>query len=133
MKARLWQKPNTSLKDGMIPQNSPLISTQEQYTPVYIQPAPTNHTNQPSFLGNIPQTAMNYRHAHLLQQQFPMNYNAPSAFSFARNPQQINMNFPPQTQFMNRNVSFIYSTIFLILSILSAFCFSTELLVYTNN
>jgi hypothetical protein len=108
MKARLWQKPITSLKDSMInpfiPQNSSLISTQEQYTPVYIQPTLNNHTNQSSFLGNIPQTAMNYRPTQIMQQHVPMNYHGPSALSFARNVQHMNMNFPQQTQFINRNV-----------------------------
>jgi hypothetical protein len=118
MKACLWQKPPVSPNDGIIKpsENSLSISTQEQYTPVYIQSVPTSHTNPSPFLRNISQqqTPMNYRPRQIIQQQhLPINYNVnilshqhnvPSTFPFATNSQQINMNYYPQTQYINRNV-----------------------------
>ncbi len=58
----------------------PSIPTQKQYSPVYIQPVPTNHT-----ISNLPQQYYNTNISTL-------------------HPQQIPMNFQQQTQFMNRNV-----------------------------
>ncbi|CAF3839195.1 unnamed protein product [Adineta steineri] len=117
MKACLWQKPVVSPSDNIIkpsiPTKSSPISTQERYAPVYLQSIPTSHTNQSSFLRNIPQqhTTIHYHPTQILQHQqqqqqqhLPMSYNIlQHPHPFATNPQPINMNFYPQTQFVNRN------------------------------
>ncbi|UJR09182.1 hypothetical protein I4U23_013430 [Adineta vaga] len=121
MKACLWQKPPMPSNDGLTKQSlPPKSSIQEQYTSNYLPPAappPTNHANPSSFLRNLSQqpTTMNYHPTQILQQQrqpIPLNYNVnilqhqhtiPTTLPYATNPQQFNMNFYPQTHFVNRN------------------------------
>lgn len=124
MKACLWQKnqtpTNSSTKDSSITQNSSSNSIQEQYTPVYIQTIPMNHTNSSLSHGHISQqrTALKPRPMQLLQQYLPINYNSnlsshqhniPSTVLFTTNMQPYGMNYYPQTPYMNRNVCFITS------------------------
>ncbi|CAF4084163.1 unnamed protein product, partial [Rotaria sp. Silwood2] len=123
MKACLWQKPIISLNDGtkdsFIPKTFSLPSTQEQITPVYIQTIPINHTNQSSIVGNLSQQQQQQatfkpRHIQAFQQYLPMNYNSnilshphniPSTLLFTTNMQPLNMNYYPQTHYINRNHS----------------------------
>lgn len=123
MKACLWQKSliplNETIKDLSVSQSSSSNSTQEPYPPVYIQTIPMNHTNQTSSLGNLSQqqTAFKSRHVQVLQQYLPMNYNSntsshqqtmPPTVLFTGNMQPLAMNYYPQTQYLNRNVNFVF-------------------------